>query len=641
MMAMLIDVIVFVLFSALFRASDCVRTFTARSFTVQNDMFVKDGDPFNIRSGSLHYFRVPKPYWRDRLQRMKSMGLNTVSMYVPWNYHEEVEGIVTGIEDISKFLDIANEEKMLVIFRAGPYICGEWELGGFPAWLLFNDRKGIKLRTFESQYISAVQRWLSIVYDLVRDKAYGRGGPIIIVSIENEFGFFGDCQNNADDAKYMNFLLDLATRFFGDAVIYTTVDQPLRLDRGSPWRRDPRVIATVDGVLSDGAGYAEAFGNQKDFNAPGKAPKMWSELWVGWFTVWGWAKVAGKTGAEVHKGISAIVAQQASFSLYLAHGGTNFGFWSGANGGQHKRYEPDITSYDYRAPISEAGTHGIGWDGKDLFIAVKDAIAAAHGQPSSSEPDVLPMTSYGQIKFSGRVGLFDHLDQLSACNYSVKDGDALPSFEDLRFKYGLVLYSHTGSFKSTSVTFTSEATHDRAQLFVDDKEVGTAYRPLCPTEISIPEGSDAKLLVENMGRINFGHGMYEHKGYLGKPPISGSWVARCLPLLADVVRSLPFGSQVVRGPIFQRGTLHIVGEPADTWLDMFGFTKGYVWANGHNLGRFWETMGPQYSLYLPGAFLRKGNNEIIVLDLHLSSSDAPVSVMSAAAARDYSRPKKR
>lgn len=614
----------------------------AASFVVQNDTFVKDGKAFNLRSGSLHYFRVPQPYWRDRMQRMKTMGLNSITMYVAWNYHEEVEGKIHGLSEVTGFLDAAKAEGMLVLFRPGPYICGEWELGGLPAWLLWNDKQGIKLRTYEPKYIAAATKWLNALYGAVSHYTYSKGGPIALVQIENEYGSFGNCKNNADDAKYMNHLLDMATSHFGTDVVYTTIDggegsSAADLEAGSPWKGDPRVLGTVDGGLASSSTYARAFERQKAFNAPGHSPKMWSELWVGWFTVWGDAHAANKSTSDFHNGVSAIVGEDASFSLYMAHGGTNFGFWSGANGDLKNSYKPDITSYDYSSPISEAGDHNIGSDGGDLFVAVQSAIASKYGK-ASAEPAPISKKAYGPIHLTSSAGLFDNLDHLSTCNRAVGDGDSLPSFEDLEHNYGLVLYKHAGTFASKSFTFTAENTHDRAQLFVDNKEIGTAYRPQCPTTLKVPGGSDAKLLVENMGRINYGQGIYDHKGYLGQPPIAGNWSAHCLPLTSEHVLGLPFGNTPAMGPSFQRGSFDIQGEPTDTWLDMLGFTKGYVWVNGHNLGRYWETAGPQHTLYLPAPFLARGSNDVIVLDLHLSPAGKYKHLTSVAKPRYYKPP---
>lgn len=604
----------------------------SRSFKIANDTFLKDDAPFNVRSGSLHYFRVPAAYWRDRLRRMKALGLNTVTMYVAWNYHEETEGQVEHLKEVTGFLQAANNEEMLVLFRPGPYICGEWEFGGLPAWLLWDNKRGIELRTYEPTYINAVERWWRVLLSAVSSFSYPRGGPIAMVQIENEYGSYGDCEARPGDAKYMNFLLDLATEYFGSDVVYTTIDggegeTPARLESGSPWKGDARVLATVDGGLNPP--YGQGFENQRKFNAAGHCPKMWSELWVGWFTVWRDDAAANMSSSYFNKGVSAMVDTGASFSLYMAHGGTNFGFWSGANGDQQRAYQPDITSYDYSSPISEAGDHNVGSDGGDLFEAVRSAIAAKHGP--TLDVEAIPKEAYGKIQLPWVASLFESLDLLETC-HDAMEAARFRSFEELKLNYGLVLYALESRVPATRVMLTAQAVHDRVQLFVDDREVGVAYRPTCPTSVATPAGGSMKLLVENMGRINYGAdgAMYDHKGYLGPAPAEGNWTARCLPLKPEQVQSLRFadaGAQV-SGPVFRRGSLSIPGSPTDTFLDMRGFTKGYVWVNGKNLGRYWETAGPQHTLYLPGPFLHAGQNEVIVLDLHGSPAQSLESVAS-------------
>eukprot|EP00931_Biecheleriopsis_adriatica_P115647 TRINITY_DN91414_c0_g1_i1.p1 TRINITY_DN91414_c0_g1~~TRINITY_DN91414_c0_g1_i1.p1 ORF type:complete len:666 (-),score=75.36 TRINITY_DN91414_c0_g1_i1:451-2388(-) len=604
----------------------------ARSFNIENDAFVKDGEPIKLRSGSLHYFRVPKAYWRDRMQRMRALGLNSITAYVAWNFHEEVEGNITRLSDVTDFLDIAQSEGFLVILRPGPYICAEWELGGLPAWLLWDNRAGIKLRTYEPQYIAAIGKWLNTLYMSLRSYTYSRGGPVAMIQIENEYGSFGNCAENPDDAKYMNYLLDLAVAHFGTDVVYSTIDggegaTAADLSAGSPWKGDRRVLGTVDGGLSGASTYGKAFQRQKDFNAPGNSPKMWTELWTGWFTVWGDSLAANKTSVEFRSGLDAMEKQNASFSIYMAHGGTNFGFWSGANGNQEQSYDPDITSYDYSSPISEAGDHNIGQDGGDLFAAIQAAIASADGPPSVMEPAPVPKSAYGPVMLKESADMFANLALLRSCNSMVDKH--LPSFENLQHNYGLLLYQSQGMFEGTHLNMTAEIVHDRVQVFVDGQEVGTAYRPHCPTVVSVPAGRRMDLLVENLGRINYGEGIYDYKGYLGKPPVSGSWSAQCLPLQYAQVQALPFAidsSDGGYGPVFRRGYLQINDTPKDTWLDMQGFTKGYVWVNGENLGRYWETAGPQHTLYLPAPFLHMGRNEVIILDLHRSPAAAVESV---------------
>ncbi|KAL1507226.1 hypothetical protein AB1Y20_008075 [Prymnesium parvum] len=605
-----------------------------RSFTIEDDRFVKDGLVFPLRSGSLHYFRVPPAYWADRLQRMKALGLNCVTMYVAWNYHEAEEGRVRRLDLVSAFLREAHAQGMLVIFRPGPYICAEWELGGLPAWLLA--KRGVRLRTYEPQYIGAVERWWRRLLGVAGAYGYARGGPVVLVQLENEFASYGDCTRVADDARYMNFLLGLAGQYFGGAQLFSTIDggegpTAAQLGKGSPWRGDARVLATVDGGLcAQPACYAEKFANQRAFNAAGRSPKMWSELWVGWFTVWGDAQAANKSSAEFFAGVREMVAENASFSLYMAHGGTNFGLWSGANGDQTSEgaasFQPDITSYDYSSPLSEAADHNIGSDGGDLFLAVQRAI----GANTSAEQPAIRKVAYGPIPLPESAGMFDALELIGRGKAAVNG--TLPSMEELGCWYGLVLYELAGeAFAATRMDFSSRSLHDRVQVFVDGVEVGSAYRAHCPQVVATPSGRRMQLLVENMGRVNYGAGaLYDFKGLLTAPPVEGNWTATCIPLQTDHVRALRFtkGERVAGapyGPIFRRGSLRLDGKAADTFLDTKGFSKGFIWVNGHLLGRYWETAGPQHTLYLPAPFLHTGENEIIVLDLHGAETDELVS----------------
>jgi len=608
----------------------CEPQVRSRSFRIANDTFWKDGEPFIIRAGSLHYFRIPRQYWRDRIQRMKALGLNSITTYAPWNYHEKEEGKVEGLDELSDFLALATEESMLVNMRMGPYMCGEWEFGGLPMYLL--QKPGMQLRTFNQPYLQAVDRWWGALLPVVKKHLYATGGSIVLTQIENEFGSFGNCEDNPDDAKYMNYLLDMAESHLGTDVLYMTVDggedkAAALLSHGTPWRHDPRVLATVDGPLAPG-GYDEAFARQKDFNAKGHSPKMWTELWVGWFTQWGSAYAANKSASDAHKGMQAMVNTGASFSLYMAHGGTNWGFYSGANGDPSaeggQAYQPDVTSYDYNAPISEAGDHNIGSDGGDIFDAVSSAIASKYG-PLPKEPAPIKKASYGVIKLAGMALLFENLVSLASCNYEVNNLYDLPCMEALDQKFGLLLYRLAGAFEATTLKFTAKTLHDRVQVFVDGAEVGSAYRAACPANVSAPSGTTMYLLLENMGRINYGPGLYDYKGLHMKPPLPGNWTAHCLPLDIEGIRNLAWNdaesvAAPLKEPVFRRGYLEVAsGAVADTFLDTRGLSKGHAWINGHHLGRYWETAGPQHTLYIPASFLVEGSNEVIILDLHGSS----------------------
>ena len=450
------------------------------------------------------------------------------------------------------------------------------------------------------------------------------------------------------DRPRARHLLELASGVFPAGQLYSTIDggegeTPAALERGSPWQGDDRVLATVDGGLCSDAGcYAQSFANQKAFNAPGRSPKMWSELWVGWFTVWGDAAAANKSAGEFHAGVAQMVAENASFSLYMAHGGTNFGLTSGANGDQSSEgaasFQPDITSYDYSSPISEAGDHNVGADGGDLFAAVQAAIGHA-----SAEAPAPPKAAYGAVALdaSAPLFLFNHVDALGGVGPVAVAAAAprLPAMEELGCAYGLVLYDRAPApggapFSAARLAFSSRTLHDRAQVFVDGAEAGVAYRAACPQTVDAPSGARMQLLVENMGRVNYGEGaLYDYKGLLAPPPVAGNWTATCLPLRPEQVGALPFADAADAdgaGPVFRRGVLRLGAAPADTFLDTAGLTKGFIWVNGNALGRYWETAGPQHTLYVPAPFLHAGDNEVVVLDLH---GAMPANITSVASPR--------
>ena len=355
------------------------------SFVVKDDRFVKDGTPFTIRSGSIHYARVPRAYWADRLRRMRALGLNTVTTYVPWNFHapdRSRPAVWEGDRDLDAFLSLCASLELLVLLRPGPYICGEWEFGGYPAWLLNED--GLELRTAEPKYLAAVDAWWGELLPKVKPHLYSAGGSVVIVQLENEFN--GDCGSDPKAKEYMEHLYSLASARLGTDVVFTIIGEQHRC-----FDKDPRVLTTVDGGLSqEPAGYFQAFARQKAANAPGNSPPMWTELWDGWFTEW-WEDTSqqNKSSVDVGNAVSAMLATNGSFSLYMAHGGTNFGFWSGAEGGG-AGYQPILTSYDYNAPIGEAGQHTVGSDGGDVFAAIRDAIAKVAGPAAALEPAPIP-----------------------------------------------------------------------------------------------------------------------------------------------------------------------------------------------------------------------------------------------------------
>ena len=603
-------------------ATPSLRLGHGRQFTIEDDRFVKDGEPFVLRSGSVHYSRVPRAYWRDRLLRVRALGLNAVTTYVPWNLHETEPNAFdfAGAKHVGAFLDEAKDAGLLAILRVGPYMCGEWEFGGFPAWLL---RENATLRTYDPAYLAYVDRYWRQLLPQFKNRLYSAGGNVVVIQLENEFGDYGDCSKNENDARYMRHLYDLATQHLGTDVIYSTVSPARNLDKASPWRDDSRVLATVDGGLA--GGYAADFALQKAFNAPGHSPKMWTELWTGWYTHWVDATAANKTAAEYGSGVAAMAREpNASFSLYMAHGGTSYGYWSGANdlapGGP--TFAADVTSYDYDAPVGEAGDHTVGADGGDTFAAIRDAIAAVYGAPPD-EPPAVPKRAYGAVALAEAAKLLDHVGALATCSEELPSGGAWPSMEDLGQNYGFLLYSQaTPSPSPQTLAFDEESLHDRVHVFVDGELSGVPrFRPDCGAScaVDVPGGSDLRLLVENMGRINYGARAAERRDRKGLLKRVGDLDrVTCLPLDPAAVAGLPFrplDGAATASPVFLRGVLTIDGAPADTYLDTRGLSKGIIWLNGRMLGRFWETAGPQHALYAPAPFLHSGKNDVIVLDL--------------------------
>jgi len=610
--------------AALLLACACSVAAGDRSFVVAKDAFVLDGEVLQIRSGSVHYSRVPRAYWRDRLERLRAMGLNSVATYVPWNWHEEREGALdfSGARDLAAFLREAQGLGLLVLLRAGPYVCGEWEFGGLPAWVL---RHNVTIRTYEPNYIGLVERWWGQLLDRVRPLLYSNGGPVVMMQVENEFGSYGNVAQVPADRRYMEHLVALAHGRLGEGsvVLYTT-------DGGS---LDYMARGSLNGssvlTLGDG-GWACAA--QAQLNPPGLNACMNSEDYTGWLTHWGEA-MANTSSSDC--GVAKALEDGHSFNLYMGHGGTNFGWTSGANGGG-KSFQPDITSYDYGAPVSENGDHGFGSDGKDKFVAIRQALlpyAPDGGFPA--EPAPLPRRAYGAVALGARALLLSAESLRILAPAGPKAFPVPVAMEELGQNNGFVLYA-SQLRRGGSVLEIAEYPRDRAQAFVDGSYSGAVYRPeAAPLRLASPArpGSTLSLLVENMGRLNFGGGMTDPKGIntavtLDGEEVAGPWETWCLPLDYAHVSALRF--QEVRdcgsaaGPAFYRGLLSVAGAPADTYLRPQNFTKGVMWVNGHNIGRYWETQGPQHAFYVPAPFLKSGSNDVIILELDRASPDCTV-----------------
>jgi beta-galactosidase len=570
----------------------------AHHFGVEGDHFVLDGKRFQIISGELHYERIPREYWRDRLKKARAMGLNTVSTYVFWNVHEPRPGVYNFSDgsDVAAFIRMAQEEGLYVILRPGPYSCAEWDLGGFPAWLLADPN--IVLRSTDEKFIAPAVRWLHRLGQELAPLQITRGGPIIAVQVENEYGSFGgDKQGN--DKQYLKRILDaLKSAGLGEAMLYTA-DGGDELAAGT--------LPELPAVVNFGPGDAkEEFAKLQKFR-PGQ-PMMSGEYWDGWFDHWGAHHKVTSAGEHAQE-LDWILSQGYSINLYMFHGGTSFGFMNGANWDDN-RYEPDVTSYDYDSPVGESGVL------TEKYFAFRKVIAKHRpGVTLPDPPRTLPVIEILEFELPESASLWANLPAPSVFDSSKND---LPrNMESFGQAYGYILY-RTKLKESASGDLVLPELRSYARIFVDGKLVGILDRRKKQDRLQVEAkaGSTLDILVEGTGRINFSLELRkERQGINGAVTLAGKeltgWQVFCLPM--DDLSKLQFHQSLKNaptGPAFYRGHFEL-GETGDTFLDTRRWGKGAVWINGHALGRFWN-LGPQQTLYVPGPWLKKGMNDIVV-----------------------------
>ncbi|MFB6518779.1 beta-galactosidase family protein [Streptomyces sp. NPDC056401] len=563
------------------------------------DGFRLDDRPFRIVSGALHYFRVHPEQWADRLHKARLLGLNTVETYVPWNLHAPRRGEfrLDGGLDLPRFLDLAAAEGLYVLLRPGPYICAEWEGGGLPPWLLAEE--GIALRSRDPRFLRAVDEYLGALLPPLLSRLGSRGGPVLAVQLENEYGAYGQ------DPGYLAELAGLLRRHGVDVPLFTC-DQPADLARGSL----EGVLSTVNLGSKVEAGLTELRAHLPE------GPLMCSEFWIGWFDRWGGPHTV--RGAEdAAADLDRLLAAGASVNIYMFHGGTNFGFTNGAN--DKGTYRPTVTSYDYDALLDEAG------DPTAKYTAFREVLAKYGPVPDGPVPAPGAKLDHGTVELTDSAPLLEYADLLGG---PVEGGRPL-TMEQLGQDFGFVLYETLLAARGPAV-LSVEDVRDRAQVFVDGQPVGVLERESHEHALAftVPRhGARLSVLVENQGRVNYGQGIHDRKGLLGRVLVNGlapdRWTSRALPLddPADLA-GLPFGAfdpvAPPVGPAFHRGYADIE-EPADTFLALPGWTKGSVWINGFALGRYWSR-GAQATLYVPAPVLRAGRNEITVLELHASAT---------------------
>ncbi|MFB6836459.1 beta-galactosidase [Streptomyces sp. NPDC056361] len=561
------------------------------------DGFRLDDRPFRIISGGLHYFRVHPEQWADRLHKARLLGLNTVETYVPWNLHAPRPGEfrLDGGLDLPRFLDLAAAEGLHVLLRPGPYICAEWEGGGLPSWLLTDE--DIELRSRDPRYLKAVDHYLASLMAAVGPHLATRGGPVIAVQLENEYGAYGD------DSGYLADLAELLHRHGVDVPLFTC-DQPSDLKRGGL----DGVLRTVNFGSRVDAGLAELRTQQPE------GPLMCSEFWIGWFDRWGGTHVT-RSAEDAAADLDRLLAAGASVNLYMFHGGTNFGFTNGAN--DKGTYRPTVTSYDYDAPLDEAGDPG------PKYTAFREVIARYAPVPDEPVPAPAPKLTEAVAELTTCAGLLDQIDLLGG---PAVHADHPVAMEQLGQSFGFVLYETTLPDAGRTVLRVEEV-HDRAQVFVDGQPVGVLERENHEHALSFlapRRGAHLAVLVENQGRVNYGRAMHDRKGLIGAVTANGlvlvDWYSRPLPMedpSAPTYTALDTSAPPV-GPAFHRGHVDIA-SPADGFIALDGWTKGQAWINDFALGRYWSR-GPQTTLYVPAPVLRAGRNEITVLELHGSTT---------------------
>jgi len=566
-------------------------TATPGTFTVHGSQFLLNGKPFRIISGEMHYQRIPRAYWRDRFRMAKAMGLNAITTYVFWNVHEPRPGVYdfSGNLDAAEFIREAQQEGLYVVLRPGPYVCAEWEFGGYPAWLLKDHSTMVRSR--DPKFMEPAARWIHRLGQELAPLQIGNAGPIILVQVENEYGSFGD------DHAYMQAIRQmLADAGFTKSQFYTA-DGADELPGGSL----PDLPVGINFGGADAGSAQEQFAKLKKLRPNG--PFFNSEFWDGWFDHWG-SKHGLTNAANEAANLDWMLRQGYSVSLYMFHGGTSFGWMNGANS-EGKNYEPDVTSYDYNAPLDESGRP------TPKYLLLRDVIAKATGVVPPPVPQVAPAIKLPAFKLAEAISLWKVLP-------APVHSEQILSMEDLDQAYGYILYRKQleGPVEGDLVL---DELHDYAQIYLDGKSVGTLDRRLDQNHLAIKipaVGARLDILVENSGRINFSLALRgERKGItkqvtLARKPLLG-WDVYSLPM-TDAAK-LPFTNSPCEGPCFYRAIFN-VGEPADTFLDTSAFTKGFVWLNRRPLGRIWS-MGPQKTLYVPGPFLHAGANEATIFDL--------------------------
>lgn len=583
---------------------------SGKSFEIKDGHFYRDGKIVSILSGEMHYSRIPHQYWRHRLQMMKGMGLNTVATYVFWNYHETEPGKwdFSGDKDLAEYIKIAGEESMMVILRPGPYVCAEWEYGGYPWWL--QNVPGMEVRRDNEVFLAYTQAYINRLYEEVGDLQCTKGGPIIMIQCENEFGSYVSQrkdipleEHRAYNAKIKQQLADAG------------FDVPLFTSDGS-WLFEG---GCTEGALPTANGESNVENLKKVVNQyhEGKGPYMVAEFYPGWLSHW--AEPFPQVSASgIARQTETYLQNDVSFNFYMVHGGTNFGFTSGANYDKKRDIQPDMTSYDYDAPISEAGWVTPKYD--SIRTVIKKYVKYDVPEP----PTPIAVIEIPSIKLDKVANVLDYAESLAPVT-----NDVPMTFEQLNQGYGYVLYTRHFT-QPISGMLEIPGLRDYAVVYVDGEKVGVLNRntQTYSMEIDVPFNATLQILVENMGRINYGSQIVENTKGIVSPviiagqEITGGWNMYSLPMnrmpdSKQFEKNMQVNSDVQNAkmkdlPVIYEGSFTL-NETGDTFVDMETWGKGIVFVNGKNLGRYWN-VGPQQTLYLPGVWLKKGENRIVVFE---------------------------
>ena len=587
------------------------------SFAAGNGTFLLDGKPFVVKAAEVHYPRIPRPYWEHRIKMCKALGMNTLCLYVFWNIHEQREGEFdfTGNNDVAAFCRLAQKNGMYVIVRPGPYVCAEWEMGGLPWWLL--KKKDIKLREQDPYFMERVRIFEQKVGEQLAPLTIQNGGPIIMIQVENEYGSYGE------DKAYVSAIRDCLRSIYGQQMALFQCDWSSNFEKNGL----DDLVWTMN--FGTGANIDEQFRRLGELRP--NAPKMCSEFWSGWFDKWG-ARHETRKADDMVVGIDEMLSKNISFSLYMTHGGTSFGHWAGANS---PGFAPDVTSYDYDAPINEYG------QATEKYWLLRETLQKYSSTKLPTVPKApMPIISLPKFEVSEFAPYF-----VSGKVHEVESRD-VQTLEQLDMGWGYVVYETELPQIDTQCLLTITEPHDYAQILVDNRYIGKIDRVRNEKSVVIPpikQGSRLRILVEAMGRINFGRAIKDFKGITDKVTLettvdghevtydlknwkitgyedtyeavsctfdiwkdgNGEFVERRSGVLEDRYKSINKG--------YYRGYFNLK-KVGDTFLNMEKWGKGQVWVNGHAIGRFWS-IGPQQTLYVPGCWLKKGKNEVIVLDV--------------------------